>query len=203
MADSAVTELEAIAREARGCLACAGELPHVPRPVFRVHSQARILIVGQAPSRRVQETGRPWNDASGARLRDWLGVDERQFHTPELFAILPVGLCYPGKAPGGADRPPIPRCADLWFKKFRRALTGIEMTLAIGTHAQRRIFGSDSPRRLVDRVADWRLYAPDLFPLPHPSPRNAHWLIRHPWFGVELLPALQAAVRRVLESSRD
>ncbi len=201
MAYSAVTELERIARDARGCLACTGELSDAPRPVFRVHSQARILIVGQAPSRRVHETGRPWNDASGARLRDWLGVDERQFHTAELFAILPVGLCYPGKAPGGADRPPVPRCADLWFEKLRGALPCIEMTLAIGSYAQRRIFADDTPRRLADRVADWRLYAPALFPLPHPSPRNAHWLIRHPWFGEELLPALRTAVRRVLVSS--
>ncbi len=181
--------------EARACRAC-DDLPYGPRPVVQAHDGARILIVGQAPGRRVHETGIPWNDPSGDRLRAWLGVDRAGFYGP-AFAIIPMGLCYPGSALRG-DHPPRRRCAPLWFARLRAFLPEIRLTLLIGRYAQAyhlpdpdvRLAFAERVRRGADYGALW--------PLPHPSGRNNHWLARHPWFEAAILPALRRRVRDAL-----
>lgn len=186
--------LDALIKEARGCRLCAAHLPLGPRPVFLVGAGARLLIVGQAPGRRVHETGIPWNDPSGEQLRAWLRMDRAGFYDPTRIAILPTGLCYPG---GGArgDLPPRPECAPLWQPRFRAALPGIRLTLLIGMHAQRYYLGARRKRTLAQTVRAYREYLPEFFPLPHPSPRNRMWMRRHPWFAKEVVPALRRRLR--------
>lgn len=188
---------ESLAEQARACTVCAAHLPHVPRPVLRVSSTARLLIVGQAPGRRVHETGIPWNDASGDRLRQWLGVTREVFYDVTRIAILPTGLCYPGTV-NGSDLPPRPECAPLWHPPLRAAMPRIELTLLIGAYAQAYSLGEKRGRTLTDTVAAWRDYAPAFLPLPHPSPRNQRWLRRNPWFDAEVIPALRERVGSLL-----
>ena len=189
---------ELIAR-ARACTRCADALPLGPRPVLSVHPDARVLIVGQAPGTRVHETGIPWNDASGDRLRTWLDVDTDAFYDARSFAILPAGLCYPGRARGG-DAPPRPECAPRWHPPLRAALDRVRLTLLVGAHAQRYDLG---PARttISQRVQDFAAYLPERFPLPHPSPRNRRWLSERPWFEAEVVPALRRAVADALSDA--
>lgn len=188
--------LDELVSAARGCTLCAAGLPLGPRPVLQMSEQARVLVVGQAPGTRVHETGIPWNDPSGDTLRDWLAVDRDAFYDPARFAILPTGLCYPGRGRSG-DLPPRPECAPRWHPPLRAALPEIRLTLLIGAHAQAYYLGRDR-RSLAERVAAWRAYAPTQMPLPHPSPRNRLWLRRRPWFEAEVVPALRDAVRAAL-----
>lgn len=185
--------------EARGCRACASQLPLGPRPVLRASALARLLIVGQAPGLRVHQSGIPWDDASGDRLRDWLAVDRATFYDEARMAIIPMGLCYPGRAAGG-DAPPRPECAPLWHARLFAQLPRIELTLLIGQYAQRRYLGARRKATLTRTVAAWSEYLPLFLPLPHPSPRNQPWLKRHPWFERELLAQLRARVRSLLAS---
>lgn len=189
--------LEELAALARACTQCAGELPLGPRPVLRVDARARVLVVGQAPGTRVHATGIPWNDPSGDRLRAWLGIDREAFYDASRFAIVPTGLCYPGRGRGG-DLPPRPECAPRWHPPLLAALPRIRLRLLIGAHAQRYYLG---PARtsLSERVARWRECLPGTFPLPHPSPRNTRWLRERPWFAAEVLPALRAAVAEAIQ----
>ena len=182
-----------LAAEARACVVCAPHLPHPPRPIFRASPDARLLIVGQAPGRRVHETGIPWNDPSGDLLRIWLRLDRDAFYDESRIAIVPTGLCFPGTARGG-DLPPRPECAPLWQPRFRAALPQLRLTLLVGAYAQKYFLGERAGRTLTDTVAAWREYAPTLFPLPHPSPRNRLWLKRNPWFEAEVLPELRATL---------
>jgi uracil-DNA glycosylase len=175
---------------------CAAELPLGPRPVLHLAAEAPVLIAGQAPGTRVHETGIPWNDPSGDRLRAWLDVDRETFYDARRFAIVPTGLCYPGRARGG-DAPPRPECAPRWHPPLRAALPELRLTLLIGAHAQAYYLGRDR-RSLSERVQDWRQRLPDFFPLPHPSPRNRRWLRERPWFEAEVVPALREAVARAL-----
>lgn len=184
-------------RRARACTVCAPWLPHAPRPVFVAGPRARILIVGQAPSRAVHRTGVPWNDASGRRLRQWLALSDSEFFDPNLVAILPVGFCYPGSAPSG-DRPPRRECAPLWMARLRSGLTRVRLTVAIGGYAQRAVLGADARGGVTEVVSQWRRFAPDYFPIPHPSPRNTAWLQRNSWFEREVVPLLQRAVGRAV-----
>ncbi|MEM1433928.1 MAG: uracil-DNA glycosylase family protein [Pseudomonadota bacterium] len=186
--------------EIRGCTACAAELPLGPRPVLQAHSVAPILIVGQAPGTRVHETGIPFNDPSGDRLRDWLGLERAQFYDPRLVSLVPMAFCYPGRGRGG-DLPPPSRCAELWRQRLLAELKQVRLTLVIGQYAQRWHLPERAGERLTDVVADWRRYAPTLFPTPHPSPRNTLWLRRNAWFEAEVIPALQLAVRDVLSDT--
>ncbi len=185
---------------AQACTVCAASLPHPPRPVILASPTARLLIVGQAPGRRVHETGIPWNDPSGDRLREWLGMTREQFYDASRIAIVPTGLCYPGTVKG-SDLPPRPECAPLWHPQFLQAMPNIGLTLLIGGYAQAYYLGKRRARTLADTVHGWPGFGPDYFPLPHPSPRNQPWLKRHAWFETEVLPALRQRVGTLLATS--
>jgi uracil-DNA glycosylase len=187
--------LRGLIREAKACRACEPALPFGARPVFLVGARARLLIVGQAPGRRVHETGIPWNDPSGDTLRAWLALDRDAFYDTSRIAILPTGLCYPGSGPRG-DAPPRPECAPRWHPRFRAALPRVELTLLIGAWAQAYYLGARRKETLADTVRAWREYQPEFFPLPHPSPRNRLWLRRNPWFERSVVPALRRAIIR-------
>jgi uracil-DNA glycosylase len=178
--------------EAKACRVCEKHLE--PRPVFRVGAKARLLIVGQAPGRRVHETGLPWNDPSGDVLREWLGLEREVFYDTSRIAIVPIGLCYPGTV-DGADLPPRRECAPLWQPRFRAALPNIELTLLVGGYAQNYYLSSSKKASLAQTVRAYREYLPEFFPLPHPSWRNLGWLKRNPWFAKDVLPALRRRVR--------
>jgi len=189
--------LEQIAREARACRLCEAALPHAPRPIFRVGRSARLLIVGQAPGRRVHESGIPWNDPSGDTLRSWLALDRSAFYDTARIAILPTGLCYPGTVDGG-DLPPRPECAPLWHPRFRAALPGVLLTLLVGQYAQAHYLGATRKPTLAATVHAYRAYLPEYFPLPHPSWRNKGWVRRNAWFELEVIPALRRLVQELL-----
>ena len=196
---AASATLDALLDQVRGCRVCEAHLPLGPRPVLQAHARARILVVGQAPGRRVHETGIPWDDASGERLRAWMGVDARTFYDPAKVAIIPIGLCYPGRGDGG-DRPPRRECATLWLAPLLAELTRVDTVLLIGSHAQRHFLGPRRKSSLAETTRAWREYAPRFTPLPHPSPRNQPWFVRHPWFESQVLPALRARVRALVAS---
>jgi uracil-DNA glycosylase len=189
--------LKAVVPEARACVACRGELPQAPRPVFRVGRQARVLIVGQAPGRLVHETGVPWNDPSGELLREWLAIDRATFYDTARIAIVPAGLCYPGTV-DGADLPPRPRCAPRWQPRFGAALPNVELTLVVGMYAQAYHLGSRREPTLSQTVRAYRDYLPEFFPLPHPSWRNRAWLKKNPWFETDVIPELRRRVKRCI-----
>jgi uracil-DNA glycosylase len=195
----AEAKLQRLLRRARACKVCAAHLPFPPRPILRAGSTARLMIVGQAPGRKVHESGIPWNDPSGDRLRLWLGVTREQFYDEGSIALIPTGFCYPGTGPHG-DLPPRPECAPLWHPKLRAALPGIRLTLLIGIHAQAYYLGERAKKTLADTVQAWREYLPEFMPLPHPSPRNQRWFKAHPWFDQEVVPELRRRVAEIISS---
>ncbi len=182
--------LDDLAAEARACTLCGEKLPLGPRPVFRVSATARLLIIGQAPGTKVHETGTPWNDASGDRLRGWMGLDRTAFYDGSRIAIMPMGFCYPGRLPNGGDAPPRPECAPAWHDKFLRLMPAVKLTLLIGSYAQARYLG---PGSMTARVKHFAAH-PKFFALPHPSWRTIGWEVKNPWFKAEVLPALKAAI---------
>jgi uracil-DNA glycosylase len=188
--------LTQLLKDIEACQLCAGALAHDPRPVVRANAAARILIIGQAPGRRVHETGIPWNDPSGKRLREWLAVDDETFYDASQIAIMPMGFCFPGTGKSG-DLPPRPECAPAWHQKLLSELPNVELTLLIGQYAQAQYL-TDKPKTLTDTVRNWQAWAPQYFALPHPSPRNQLWLKKNPWFGDEVIPALQQQVHDLL-----
>ena len=188
-------ELAGLMNTIRHCQLCAPSLPLGPNPVIRGAASARILIISQAPGLRVHQSGIPWDDASGHRLRDWLAIDETTFYDESRIAIIPMGFCYPGRGRQG-DLPPRPECAPRWHPQLLPLFRNIELTLLIGQYAQTAYL--PDRRTLTQRVQQWREYAPRFLPLPHPSPRNGIWLKRHPWFFLELLPELQNRVHNLL-----
>lgn len=190
-------QFAALLARVESCTVCADDLPHPPRPVVRASPTARLLIVGQAPGRRVHETGIPWNDLSGDRLREWLGTTREQFYDLSRIAIVPTGLCYPGTVKG-SDLAPRPECAPLWHAELRAAMPRIRLTLLVGAYAQAYYLGARRGRTLAATVQAWRDFLPDFFPLPHPSPRNRMWLKHNPWFEQEVLPALREQVGSLL-----
>lgn len=175
--------------EIRQCKICEPHLALGANPVLRAESSARILIVGQAPGTRVHESGIPWNDPSGDRLRQWMGLDKTLFYDARKIAIVPMGFCYPGKGKSG-DLPPRAECAPRWHEEVLSLLPNIELTLLIGNYAQN-YYLDKRYKTLTERVAAWREYEPDFIPLVHPSPRNTYWLQQNPWFEQELVPAMQ------------
>jgi len=190
-------DLEELLEQIRLCNLCAAELPHGPRPVLRASATARILVVGQAPGTKVHASGIPWNDASGRRLRQWMGLSDQQFYDEQTIAIVPMGFCYPGKGKSG-DLPPRAECATTWHRPILDLLPNIQITLLIGQYAQG-FYQPGGYSTLTERVRDWHRFAPDQFVLPHPSPRNQLWLRRNPWLEEQVVPAMQMAIRRVLE----
>jgi uracil-DNA glycosylase len=181
----------------RACTVCAAELPLGPRPIVQIGPRARILIASQAPGRRAHVTGVPFADRAGDTLCRWLGLDRATFHDAEAVAILPLGLCYPGRGAGG-DLPPRRECAPRWQARLREVMPEVRLTLLIGRHAQIYHLGARRGASMADAVRGFREYLPGSFPLPHPSPRNTAWLLRRPWFEREVLPALRAEVARAL-----
>ncbi len=187
------TRFAALVDDARACRQCADVLDHEPRPVLQVDPHARVLIAGQAPGRRVHESGVPFDDPSGDRLREWMGVDPSTFYDASKIAILPMGFCYPGTGRSG-DLPPRPECAPAWRQPLLDALPKIELTLLVGQYAQAWHLGSAKRATLTETVRDWAVHWPARLPLPHPSPRNRPWLARNPWFERELVPALRTRI---------
>ena len=190
--------LEQAAAAARACTICAAQLPLGPRPVLRVSATARLLVIGQAPGTKVHASGVPWDDASGERLRGWLGIGPDEFYDTGVVAILPVGMCYPGRLPNGGDVPPMQICAPTWHPRLLPLMPAIRLTLLVGSYAIARVLG---PGAMTARVQDWRSHMPDRLPLPHPSWRTVGWERSNPWFGADVLPALRLRVRAVLDSA--
>nr|WP_210341808.1 uracil-DNA glycosylase family protein [Rhizobium setariae] len=175
----------------------AHSLPHEPRPVVVLSSKARILIAGQAPGLRVHESGVPFDDASGDRLRQWLAVDRAQFYDPDNFAIVPMGFCFPSYDKAGSDLPPRRECAPRWRQAVIDAMPQIELVLAVGGHAQGWHLGQRAGGSMTETVRDWRVHLERaILPLPHPSWRNTGWIKKNPWFEAELLPELRRHVLR-------
>jgi uracil-DNA glycosylase len=183
--------------QVRACTLCAAALPHGVRPVIQIHPDARVLIASQAPGRKVHETGIPFNDASGERLRAWMGIGKDIFYDDTKVAILPMGFCFPGTGKSG-DLPPRPECAPAWRSQLLNQLQQLEITLLIGQYAQAYHFGKNFIS-LTETVKNWENYWPHIIPLPHPSPRNMLWLRRNPWFEAEIIPALQTRISDVLK----
>lgn len=192
-----MTALDQKLAEARACRLCAPYLPFEPRPILRLDARLRVLLTGQAPGTRVHASGLPWNDPSGDRLRDWMGLDREQFYDPSRYGVMAMGLCYPGKGRSG-DLPPRSECAPLWHPRLRPLLPALRLTLLIGRYAH--LHYLDARRESLEQtVQRWRDHLPQgYFPLPHPSPRNTLWLKRRPWFEAEIVPALRLALAQAL-----
>ena len=182
--------------EIRACRVCAAHLPFEPRPVLHISSTARLLIFGQAPGTKAHDAGISFSDASGDRLRGWLNMDRTQFYDGARVAIVPVGLCYPGRLPNGGDAPPRPECAPLWHDRILAVLPAIKLTLLVGSYAQTLALG---PGKMTERVRDFWHFLPRYFPLPHPSWRTAGWERANPWFGEDVLPELSTRVGKLLQ----
>lgn len=197
MVDLDVSPFAVLKRNAAACQVCAAHLPLGPRPVFQAEATARLLIAGQAPGRRVHETGVPFDDASGDRLRAWLGIDRTTFYDSRRVAILPMGFCYPGAAKSG-DLPPRPECAPLWRTSFLAEMPSVGLTLVVGQYAQSAYLGAACKTTLTETVRAWDEYGPRLAPLPHPSPRNNIWLAKNRWFEAQVLPALRTRIASIL-----
>ena len=190
-----MTAFDTLLARVRACTACGAALPLGPRPIFQLSQTATILIASQAPGTKAHASGIPFSDQSGDRLREWTGLSKEQFYDAARIAILPIGLCYPGRATGGGDAPPRPECAPLWRDRLLEYLPELRLTLLVGAYAQNHVLG---PGLMTARVRDFRRYLPDHFPLPHPSWRSRIWTERNPWFQAEVLPALRSAIGEAL-----
>lgn len=186
--------LSVLLQEVRACRHCESDLEFGPRPILRGSLDSRILIIGQAPGRRVHESGIDWDDPSGDRLRKWMGISSDQFYNDQLVAIVPMGFCYPGKGKSG-DLPPRAECAELWHERVMAELTGVKLTLLVGQYAQGHVLGVKKKQNLTETVRAWKEFRPTYIPLPHPSPRNIRWFKNNPWFEESVLPYLQRKVR--------
>jgi uracil-DNA glycosylase len=193
-----VEALDDLLAAARACHACAAHLPLGPRPIVQAGATARILVVGQAPGTQAHASGIPWSDRSGERLRDWMGIDAATFYDAGRIAIVPMGLCYPGRGASG-DRPPRRECAPLWMDRLLAQLPAIELTMLVGRYAQARFLRGTERASVTANTRDWRAHAPRVIPLPHPSPRNIAWFKANPWFEDELLPVLRCRVGALVE----
>ena len=193
--------LDRVLADVRACRICEDHLPLGPRPVVRMAVSAPIMVIGQAPGTKVHETGLPWNDASGDRLRDWLQMSREEFYDPARLAIMPMGFCYPGRFERGGDLPPRPECAPTWHDVLLRHLPNIRLTLLIGQYAQARYLGAKRARNMTETVRQFERYLEDaVLPMPHPSWRNTAWIRKNPWFEKDLLPVLRDRVKAALAS---
>lgn len=189
--------MDKLLTEIRACTICKKHLPNKPRPIIQASVRSRILIIGQAPGQKVQNSGVPWDDASGNELRRWLGVSKEQFYDPEIFALMPMGFCYPGKGASG-DLPPRPECAPKWHPLLLKYLKNVKLILLIGQYAQKEYLGSKAADSVTENVINYHSFLPKYLPLVHPSPRNKIWQKKNPWFEKELVPELQAIVSRLI-----
>lgn len=189
--------LDALLDEIRACRLCEKALPQGPRPIILARRHARILIIGQAPGARVHALGEPWRDPSGDRLREWLEVSEAQFYDPDRFALMPMGLCYPGSGSAG-DLPPRPECSPLWHDQVRQRLPHVALTVLVGQYAQARYLPAKPKRTMTEHVRHFAEALSGVFPLPHPSWRSTNWLYENPWFETDALPALRSQVPQAL-----
>lgn len=190
--------LTRLLREVRACRNCVADLPRGPRPVLQLAGSARVLVIGQAPGSKVHETGIPWSDASGDRLREWLQLERMVFYDKARVAILPMGFCYPGAGENSGDKPPRPECAPLWHERLLKHLPDLRLTLLVGQYAQRHYLGAARQDSMTATVRAFSTYGPQYFPLPHPSWRSRIWMRKHPWFEQAVLPALRRAVRKAI-----
>jgi uracil-DNA glycosylase family 4 len=195
-------DLQSLITEMRQCRLCEADMERAPNPVFQLSDTATILVAGQAPGNLADTTGTPFNDPSGDRLRDWMGVSRDEFYDVSKMAILPMGFCFPGYDAKGGDLPPMKRCAEVWRQRVLEQMPQLELILLIGGYAQRWHLGRKAEKTLTATVANWKMYARDhMFTLPHPSWRNTAWLKRNPWFEADVLPELRRAVRSALSAS--
>ncbi len=183
-------------KEIRTCTVCSAYLPNAPKPILQASPKSTIMIIGQAPGLKVQQTGTPWDDKSGDELRRWLGVSKEQFYNDELFALVPMGFCYPGKGTSG-DLPPRKECAPLWHEKLLNEMQHIQLTILIGLYAQQ-YYLNDGADSVTKNVADFERFLPKYLPLVHPSPRNNIWQKKNPWFEETVVPKLQTIVHGLL-----
>ena len=191
-------DLGDLLREVAACRICEADLPLGPRPIVRAEASAKVLIIGQAPGTKVHESGIPWNDASGDRLRDWLQIDRDVFYDPGRVAIMPMGFCYPGRLPKGGDAPPRPECAPHWHERVLAGLPHVALTLLVGMYAQAYYLGPRRKKTLSETVAAWQEYLLEILPTPHPSWRTTGWQKRNPWFEKDVLPVLRARVQALV-----
>jgi len=188
--------------EIRTCTVCAQALAAGPRPIVQFSDKSRLVIIGQAPGARVHESGVPWQDDSGRRLREWTGLTDCDFYNPAKVALMPMGFCYPGTGESG-DLPPRPECAPLWHDRILNVLKDNRLTLLVGSYAQARYLkGTGKKPTLTEAVKDFKSYGPAWFPLPHPSWRSGIWMKRNPWFESRVLPALRRAVRNTIKGGK-
>jgi len=192
-----IASIEQLLADIRGCTLCAAHLPLGPRPIVQAEPGARILIIGQAPGSRVHETGIPWADQSGDRLRAWTGIDDATFYDPARIALMPIGFCYPGAA-DGADLPPRPECAPTWHAPLLAMLPAIRLTLLIGIHAQARYLPEAKKLGMTEAVRGFARFGDERMPLPHPSWRSTGWMRRNPWYEADVLPVLRDRINKAL-----
>ena len=190
--------MEQLLHDIHQCTICKADLPLGPRPVVSAHTNSKIIIIGQAPGSKVHASGIPWDDQSGKKLREWLGVSNEEFYNTENFAIVPMGFCYPGKAKTG-DLPPRPECAPQWHNTLLEMMPKIELTILIGTYAQN--YYLKDKRTLTERVGDYQNYLPNYFPIPHPSPTNRFWRAKHPWFEELVVPKFKQRVKEIIKTN--
>ncbi len=191
--------MDSLISEIKKCTLCSSHLPHGANPVFSANGKSKIIIIGQAPGSVVHKTGIPWDDKSGDRLRNWLGVTKEQFYNEHLFALIPMGFCYPGKGKTG-DLPPRKECAPTWHHQLFNEIEDVKLILLVGSYAQNYYLGKSKKNNLTETVKSFHEYLPKYIPIPHPSPRNNIWLKRNPWFENELVPTLKSIVSPILSS---
>ncbi|WP_110054586.1 uracil-DNA glycosylase family protein [Chitinophaga sp. S165] len=193
--------MDIILSKIRSCTVCKDFLPNVPRPIIQASTVSKIVIIGQAPGRKVQDSGIPWDDASGNNLREWLGVDKQTFYNEKVFGLIPMGFCFPGSGKSG-DLPPRPECAPLWHQQLLTSMTEIKLTLLIGQYAQNYYLKNAAKSTLTETVKSYNDYLPDYIPLPHPSPRNNIWQKKNTWFKESLIKVLQERVGALLNDDK-
>jgi len=191
--------MKSLLKDIRACQICAPYLEHGVNPVLAVSPKSKIAIIGQAPGRIVHETGVPWDDKSGERLRDWLKVSNEEFYNPDIFAIIPMGFCYPGQGESG-DLPPRKECAPKWHSGLWEVMQDLKLTILIGSYAQNYYLSDTKKKTLTETVKSFRDYTPKTIVLPHPSPRNNIWLKKNPWFATDLLPYLRRKIKRTIRT---
>ena len=193
--------MDKLLQEIRNCKTCEKHLELGVNPVISASTTSRIVIIGQAPGRKVHDTGIPWNDKSGDNLRNWMGINKTVFYDPAIIALIPMGFCYPGKGRSG-DLPPRTECAPLWHQQLLSQMPNVKLTLLIGQYAQSYYLRDKVKENLTESVKHFRNYLPKYFLLPHPSPRNNIWQAKNKWFGIKVLPELKKQVNKILKDKK-